>query len=175
MFILMLGDLTAFVSLVFGYFFYWTVHDDFPPDSTAGPGVFWPATAAFLLVTAWALTAGARRWNKRDWTAGFYGSLIVAALLTALGGAALVVGPWVSGLAPKSHVYPATVWILVLWTVVHVGVGLVMQLYCVARRAAGRMTARYDIDIENVALYWHFTVLTVVVTVAVIAIFPMLS
>ena len=50
-----------------------------------------------------------------------------------------------------------------------------MQLYCVARRLAGRMTARYDIDITNVALYWHFTAITVVVTVAVIAGFPLVA
>src|SRR5690606_18080969 len=31
MFITMLGDMTAFISLVFGYFFYWTIHEDFPP------------------------------------------------------------------------------------------------------------------------------------------------
>ena len=51
-------------------------------------------------------------------------------------------------------------------------VGLIMQLYCVARRLAGRMTARHDIDITNVALYWHFVAFTVVITVAVIAGFP---
>jgi cytochrome c oxidase subunit I+III len=50
-----------------------------------------------------------------------------------------------------------------------------MLLYCVARRLAGRMTARHDIDITNVALYWHFTGLTAVVTVAVIAGFPLVS
>jgi hypothetical protein len=31
MFITMLADMTAFVCLVFGYFFFWTVHEDFPP------------------------------------------------------------------------------------------------------------------------------------------------
>ena len=50
-----------------------------------------------------------------------------------------------------------------------------MQLYCVARRLAGRMTARYDIDIANVTLYWHFTVVMAVVTVAVIAGFPLVA
>jgi cytochrome c oxidase subunit I+III len=49
-----------------------------------------------------------------------------------------------------------------------------MQLYCIARRLAGRMTARYDMDIHNVALYWHFTALTAAITVAVIAGFPLL-
>ena len=50
-----------------------------------------------------------------------------------------------------------------------------MQLYCLARRLAGCMTARYDIDITNVALYWHFNAITVVVTVAVIAGFPLVA
>ena len=48
-----------------------------------------------------------------------------------------------------------------------------MLVYCIARRSAGRMTARYDIDISNVALYWHFTALTAAITVAVIAGFPL--
>jgi cytochrome c oxidase subunit I+III len=61
----------------------------------------------------------------------------------------------------------------VLWTVFHIAIGIIMQLYCVARRVAGRMTARHDIEITNVALYWHFTVFTVVITVAVIAGFPL--
>jgi cytochrome c oxidase subunit I+III len=42
-----------------------------------------------------------------------------------------------------------------------------------ARRLAGKMTARYDIDINNVALFWHFTALTATITVAVIAGFPL--
>jgi cytochrome c oxidase subunit I+III len=175
MFITMLADLTAFVSLVFGYFFFWTIHQDFPPDPAAGPGVFWPTIAASLLLGAWALTLLARRWNKRDWTVGFYAGLLIAAGLAVCGGAALVAGPWVTGLDPKSHVYPATVWILVIWTAAHVAVGLIMQLYCLARRLAGRMTARYDIDIANVALYWHFVAVTVAITVAVIAGFPLVA
>ena len=47
-----------------------------------------------------------------------------------------------------------------------------MQLYCVARRLAGRMTARHDMDIGNVTLYWHFTAATVVAAIAVIGGFP---
>jgi cytochrome c oxidase subunit I+III len=81
----------------------------------------------------------------------------------------------VSDLDPASHVYPAMVWVLVLWTVIHIAVGVVMQLYCMARRMAGRMTARYDIDIANVALYWHFSAITVAITIAVIAGFPLVA
>ena len=38
MFITMVGDGTAFASLVFGYFFYWTIHPDFTAGQ-AGPGM----------------------------------------------------------------------------------------------------------------------------------------
>ena len=175
MFITMLADVTAFASLVFGYFFYWTIHPDFPPESMPGPGVFWPTIGAGLLLGAWALTGLARRWNRRDRAVGFYLGLLCAAALAVAGGGALLAGPWFSGLDPTSHVYPATVWVLVLWTAAHAALGLVMQLYCVARRLAGRMTARYDIDIANVTLYWHFTAVMVVVTVAVIAGFPLVA
>jgi cytochrome c oxidase subunit I+III len=173
--ITMLGDMTAFVCLVFGYFFYWTVHTDFPPTPFPGPGVFWPATASALLLGAWALTHLARRWNRHDRAAGFYGGLLAAAVLAVAGAGALLIGLRVSDLDPTSHAYAATVWALVLWTAVHVAVGVVMQLYCMARRLAGRMTARYDIDIVNVALYWHFCAITVAVTVAVIAGFPLVA
>jgi cytochrome c oxidase subunit I+III len=175
MFITMLGDMTAFVALVFGYFFYWTIHTNFPPDPVPGPGVFWPGLSGVLLLGSWGLTLLARRWNQRDHAVGFYGALWAAIALAVAGSGALLAGPWVTGLDPTSHVYPATVWVLVLWTVVHMVAGVIMQLYCMARRIAGRMTARYDIDIANVALYWHFSAMTAVITVAVIAGFPLVA
>jgi cytochrome c oxidase subunit I+III len=175
MFITMLGDLTAFVSLVFGYFFYWTIHVDFPPSPSPGPGAAWPSFSLALLLGAWALTILARGWNRDDCAAAFYVGLSSAAVLALAGGAALVAGPWISDLDPTSHVYPATVWVLVLWAALHVAAGVVMQVYCIARRLAGRMTARHDIDITNVTLYWHFNALTAAVTVAVIAGFPQVA
>eukprot|EP00913_Durusdinium_trenchii_P028423 g26651.t1 len=174
MFITMLGDITAFISLVFGYFFYWTSREDFPPDFATGPGVFWPLLAAGLLLGAWALTLVARRWNRQDRPRGFYAAILSAVVLSTAGGAALIAGPWTTSMDPTRHVYPAIVWILVLWTTLHVAIGLAMQLYCALRRFAGRMTAEHGIDISNVTLYWHFTALTVFLTVAVIAGFPLL-
>jgi len=174
MFIMMLADVTAFVCLVFGYLFFWTIHEDFPPPG-AGPGVVWPAIAAGLLFAAWMLTLLARRWNRDDFAAGFYAALLAAVALAVAGAAVLVADPTLRQLDPASHVHPATVWLLVLWIVFHVAVGVIMQLYCLARRLAGRMTARHDIDIANVALYWHFLLLSVLVTVLVVAGFPLVA
>jgi cytochrome c oxidase subunit I+III len=175
MFITMLADATAFVSLVFGYFFYWTIHDDFPPSPTPGPGVLWPGVATGLSLGAWLLTLFARQWNARDQAVRFYLGLGTATGLSLASGAALLAGPWLTGLDPKTGVYPATVWVLVAWTAFHVTIGFLMQIYCLVRRAAARMTARHDIDIRNVTLYWHFVALTVVITGGVIAGFPLVK
>jgi cytochrome c oxidase subunit I+III len=101
--------------------------------------------------------------------------MLLAVATAGAGVAALLAGPLAYGMDPTRHVYPAIVWLLVLWAAVHVLLGVIMQLYCLARRLAGRMTASYDIDIGNVTLYWHFLLITVLVTVAVIAFFPDLS
>ncbi|MGH8527455.1 MAG: cbb3-type cytochrome c oxidase subunit I, partial [Gammaproteobacteria bacterium] len=88
MFITMLAVLTAFISLVFGYFFFWTVRTDFPPDPAPGPGHFWPLVAAVLLLGAWAQTALARRWNRNDHASAFYTGLLFSTILAIAGGAA---------------------------------------------------------------------------------------
>ena len=89
--------------------------------------------------------------------------------------AALLAGPRLAGMDPTRHAYDAIVWLLVGWTVLHVAVGALMQAYCIARRLAGRMTAVHDIDIRNVALYWHFVAITATTTVAVVAGFPLVA
>ena len=175
MLITMLAVFTAFVSLVFAYFFYWTIHEDFPPQSARGPGAFWPGVAAVLLLISWALTLLGRRMNRADNAVAFHAAMILGILHALAGGAAILAGPWFTGLDPSTHVYPAIVWLLALWTALHAAVGALMQVYCIARRIAGRMTARHDIDIHNVALFWHFVALTTVVTVAVSAGFPLLK
>ena len=175
MFITMLAILTAFACLIFGYFFYWTVHEDFPPASAQGPGIFWPCMAAALLLGSWVLTLLARRWNRGDRAIPFYAGLGAACLLSLTGGAAILAGPWLTGLDPTEHVYAAIVWLLANWVALHAATGLIMQIYCVARRIAGCMTARHDIDIWNVSLFWHFVAITVVITVAVIAGFPLVK
>ncbi|SOD96913.1 cytochrome c oxidase subunit I [Caenispirillum bisanense] len=175
MFITMMGDMTAFAGLVFGYYFYWTIHEDFPPDPAAGPGVAWPLTALGLFLAAWLLTVLARRWNAGGRRQSFFAALGLACLLTVAGTAALATGPAVTGLDPTAHVYPATVWVLVLWVGIHAAVGVVMLLYCIARGFAGKLTPQWDIDIHVVTLFWHFLAVTVLVTVATLAGFPLVA
>jgi len=174
-FITMMAVTTAYVCLVFGYFFFWTVHADFPPETATGPGVLWPVTGAALLVGAWGLVTLSQGWNRRDRAGAFYAGLSSAAALAVMGSGALLAGPWRTGLEPSRHSYDAIVWLLVIWTVLLVVLGLVLLAYCLLRRMRGHMTARYDIDIGNVVLYWHFAALTVVVTTLVVAGFPLVA
>ncbi|NLS25082.1 hypothetical protein S2M10_00450 [Sphingomonas sp. S2M10] len=172
MFITMMADATAFSGLVFGYYFFWTVHPQFPPLGMAGPGLFWPMAALALMVLSWAATLAARESNTR-------GAVRAARLLLgagAIAGLAAIpaglAGPWHSGLDPTLHSYPAIVWTLTGWTVAHAAVGVIGQLYALARSLAGRATPVYDADIRNVTLYQHFLLFTALVTWATLGLFP---
>jgi cytochrome c oxidase subunit I len=174
MFITMTGDLTAFMGLLFGYFFFWTIHSDFPPAGMEGPGWPWPMAAAVLTVAAWASMMAARISNRRGHARACRWWLVSGAVLGLGAALSLLAGPWLSGLTPAAHAYPAIVWTLMLWTVAHLGVGLMMQGYCLARSWGGRLTADHDADLWNVSLYWHFTGFTAVLTALVTGGFPLL-
>jgi len=173
--ITMIGDATAFAGLIFGYYYFFTIHADFPPPVTAGPGTLWPNVALVLFAVAWAEAILARLSNRAG-RVGMARALIAGGAVMSLGAsAALLWGPFVSGLDPTVHVYPATVWVLAIWTAAHGVVGSLMLSYCLARSFAGQMTPEHDIDLSNVALYWHFMGATALFTTGTLVLFPMLA
>jgi cytochrome c oxidase subunit I+III len=171
MFITMVGDGMAFASLIFGYFFYWTIHADFTAGQ-AGPGWWWPMAAAGLFLAAWAAMLAARQLNANGSAAAMRLALVLGALLALGACTAGLAGPWLHGMQPTVHVYPAIVWILVAWLLAHAAAGLLMQLYCVARSLAGRLSPEHDMELHNVVLYWHFMTISAVIACAVIGLFP---
>lgn len=172
MLITMLADFTAFVALGFGYLFYWTVNPTWPPEGAPRIGLTWASMAAVATLVAWGGTVAARQLNARPSPRAFYAAATVAITATAASCFAMIRIPLSAGLEPTSHVYPAMVCALVIWAVMHLSLGGVMQAYAVARRLAGRMDAEHDADIVNVTLYWHFAGLTGLLTVLLIAGFP---
>jgi cytochrome c oxidase subunit I+III len=173
MFITMAGDGTAYASLMFGYFFYWTIHDDFTAGHP-GPGIVWPLAAAGLFTLAWAAMLLARLVNEHDRQGMTRLALVLSLLLTLAASGAGLAGPYLNAMDPTAHVYPAIVWVVAIWTVVHGGVAIIMQLYCLARSFAGQMSARHDMDLRNVVLYWHFLVITAITSFGVLGLFPYL-
>ncbi|WP_425331332.1 cytochrome c oxidase subunit I [Paracoccus ravus] len=171
-FITMLGDATGFASLVFGVFFYWTARPDFPPPDAPHAALLPSLAAACLFLASWGATRIARGVNAAGSIVPARGLLLAAPILALAGAGALFAAVWLPGLAPTSHAYPAMMWALVVWTVAHVLCGAIMQAYCLARSLAGRMTARHDADLWNTALFWHFLIVTCLVTTAMIALVP---
>jgi cytochrome c oxidase subunit I+III len=178
MLITLIADSTAFAGLLFGYFFYWTTHADFPPDPApglSGPGVLWPVVAIALIVASWLLTLVARAANARGRFGIVRGGLLLAVLLLSAGVAASLAGPWTSDLDPQLHVYPATVWVLSAWVAAHAAIGVIVLSYALARSVTGRLTADRDGDLRNATLYQHFLAATAIVTFATLAFFPVIS
>ena len=124
---------------------------------------------------AWLTNFTANRANRQNHASKFYSLSCLTLLLSVAAGVMLVVGAVHAGLDPTRHVYDAIVWVLIGWTNTHVGLALLMNTYCVFRRARGKMTAQYDADIVNVTLYWHFLLVTFAIAVMVLAGFPMVS
>ncbi|MBO9724725.1 MAG: cytochrome c oxidase subunit I [Novosphingobium sp.] len=173
MFITMMADATAFSGLVFGYFFFWTRHEAFPPPEMASaPGMVWPLSALALGLAGWLATIAAREVHARGGV-GMARILLLFGLATSIAGVpAGLSGPWFSGMDPTAHSYPAIVWTLAIWTCLHAAVAAIMLAYVLARSLAGRMTPSHDADIRNVAVYMHFFALTAVVAYATIGLFP---
>ncbi|SDX69177.1 cytochrome c oxidase subunit I+III [Albimonas donghaensis] len=172
MFITMLGDLTAFLGLFFGLFFFLTVHEAFPPLGLPVPGVVWPMASLGLAAVSWLATWGGRRANAAG-RVGAFRALLALALATGLAAAAaLAWGPWAAGMDPTAHSWPAIVWALVLWSAAHAGVGAIMQGFCLVASFAGRLTPAYDADIRNTEVFAHFHAFAAIVTAVAFAAFP---
>jgi cytochrome c oxidase subunit I+III len=132
----------------------------------------WPLTAAGLFTLAWLAMLLARRVNASNKPVLTRLALLFSLLLTLAASCAGLVGPYFARMDPTAHVYPAIVWIVALWTVVHGCVGVIMQIYCLARSLAGHMDVRHDMDLCNVVLYWHFLVITAITSFGILGLFP---
>ncbi len=174
MWITMLAAITAFASLIFGVFFYWTSKPDFPPPGSDHADPWLLGLTALAVGTAWALMLLARHWNRHDHVGRARMSLIASTGLTIVAGASLILAVSSRELEPTSHVYPATVWALMVWTTFHIGVGLLMQGYTLAASLFGKLTPRYDAILVNVCLFWHFLCVITAVTVLTLGVLPRL-
>ena len=116
MFITMLALFTAFICLSSAIFFTGRCAM-ISARTKQGPGVFWPLVAAFLSARRLGIDPAERALESlRQWRS-------VLPRVEPDGDrqrrrAALLAGPWRTGLDPAEHVYGATVWVLVIWTAV---------------------------------------------------------
>ncbi|HSK38950.1 MAG TPA: cytochrome c oxidase subunit I, partial [Arenibaculum sp.] len=166
-------DATAFLSLVFAYFFIWTASPEWlPPRFDAGPMVVGGFSAAALALGALAVRLsipaiiGSRR--------GLFHAAMAAGLVLLAGGTVLMGLALVqAGVGPTSDAYSAVMWMMVVWTGFHAAVSVIMIAYCMGRELTGRITpVRYQ-TLLNSALFCYFTAGMGVVSLAVMHLFPL--
>ena len=166
----MLGDMTAFASLIFGVFFYWTASDAFPPPLADHANGALVLVSAVLFGAAWGATRVARPLHRAG-RVPLAQALLAGGAVAGLGGAGAMVLS-VLHLDPTAHVYPAILYAIAVWTAVHTIPGVIMQLYCLAGTIFGKVLPTYDAPIWNTVLYWHFLLVTALVSAFVIGALP---
>jgi heme/copper-type cytochrome/quinol oxidase subunit 3 len=169
MFITMLADVTAYLTLVFAFYYYVTINEGFDL-SRLSVGSGWLFGGLVIAVACAGLALGLRRRG----VGGASGAAILTAvaLLAGVGGALLLWGASAAGFEPTSHALAATMWTLLGWSAVHMGLGAVMLLFCAAACLAGKLDARHRAFLWNTELYLLFTAFMVATSVLVVLLHP---
>ena len=156
MVVLILVAASIFASLVFTYFFLWTVSPEVWPAAEGElPALRYPLTAALLLVGSSAAIAYASRTLKSARTHGHW--LVRIALLLALPLLVAALGidlysQWQTGLRPVESSYGAVVYTVIALQGFFVATVGVMGLYTLARSLCGLLNAERRATFGSVLL-----------------------
>jgi cytochrome c oxidase subunit I+III len=178
MVVLILVSASIFASLVFAYFFLWTVSPEiWPVGEEKLPAFRYPLVAALLLAGSSAAIAYASCALKSARTHGHWPMRI--ALLAAIPLLIVALGidlysQWQTGLRPVESSYGAVVYTVIALQGLFVATVGVMGLYTLARSLCGLLNAERRTTFDNTLLLWHYTVIQGVVGLAVVHVFPRL-
>ena len=174
MVVLMLVDATIFASLLFCFFYVWTVtpgawppggYSTAMPSAAAGIAALWLGSSAAMSWANHLLGSGARR--------GVLHTAIAAAALFAF---AAIAFHWHvharSALDPTANAYGALVYAGLAFQALHVALLVVMGAYTVARSHRGLLGAARRVTFDNTRLLWHYTVAQGIVLVVALEVLP---
>ncbi|MBC8120039.1 MAG: hypothetical protein H7X75_10735 [Burkholderiaceae bacterium] len=147
-----------------------------PPAGARLPAIGLDAAS----VAAWVLSAllmeVARRWPLAQRSAiSKFGLSAVASLALVSAIAAFATTAWghmQAGLEPKANAWSATVMTLVGYQGLHVLVIALMAAYLVARVWSGRLAPDARATLDNTVLFWQYTALQGIATVALVQLLP---
>jgi cytochrome c oxidase subunit I+III len=161
MVVLMLVDGTVFASLVFSYFYLWTVGGGaWPPAGVELPASGWVLAAAL----GWALSSALFAWAGRALPAAGSGqgafrvALLVAIALMLAAYCTDLYGLYHAGIRPSQSAYAAVVYGVLAWQGMHVAVLLYMTVYTLARSWCGLLDRERRVTFDNTRLFWHYMV-----------------
>jgi len=175
--ILVVVDLTIFASFVFAHLHVSMRGDSCPPVGARLANDEAIVVSAALWIASSTLVWLASRWRLGD--AGrqrvLHALVIVGALALGLGAATIEWGAHAAaGLAPARDGWSATVAMLVAWQLFHAVVLALMAAFLVARISSGLLGPRSRATLDNVALFWHASVLQVLIGCGVVQLLPRL-
>ncbi len=167
---LVLVAATLFASLVFSYFYLWTVSPHVWPAALPGAG-YALASAALL-----ALSSGAIAYASSALRAGRLWPVRVAlmAAMPLLAGAFGIDlwGQWQSGLRPTVSSYGAVVYTFSVLQGQYVAALLIMGCYTLARSWTGRLDGRRRATFDSTMVLWHYAVAQGLVALTVVHAVP---
>jgi cytochrome c oxidase subunit I+III len=162
----------TWASLLFSYFYLWTIAAEWPPSEQRLPWWGWPAAAGAAWAASSGLVIAASHALAADATARFR-RLVVAGVLVMLAALALdVAGHLHAGLAPAAHGYGATVGVLILVQALFVAALVIMATYSLARSWRGLLGAARRVTFDNTMLLWHYAVAQAAVGLVALNVLP---
>ena len=175
MLITLLADAALFGSLVFAYFFLWTVSPAWPPPDYRVMNLLWPsigiaALLASSLVIQWG-ESGNRSGKPGRLQLGFIAGIFLAVIFIV----AQAVGLHASDISAKAHVYGALLHTVSGFQVAHAAIAVLMAGFVVLRARAGHVSKDRPVEPQVTALFWHYTVLQWAAGFSVIYLFPFLA
>ena len=164
--------LAALAGLVVSVVYLYWGQESWPPPGFETPPLTRGLIALGLALVACPLTFLAVRQlrQEREQTAGhtlFAGMVLGAGSLTALI-ADLANAPW----RWDEHVYTSLFWLMVGNAAVFVGVSTLMVAAVLVQRIAGMIDAGRHLEVEVTAVFWFFTLLTVLAAVGTVHLLP---
>jgi cytochrome c oxidase subunit I+III len=170
--VLILVDGTIFASLLFTYFYLWTVRpEQWAPAAALLPDALWPLLSAAGYAGSAALILFGRR-AVRAGRVAVTAAIAPAFGLLVLGFGAELIGQIETELVPTASAYGAAVYVISANQGVHVGALMIMAGFVMARAWTGRLSWERRASYDNTMLLWAYTACQGLVGLAVLHLFP---
>jgi cytochrome c oxidase subunit I+III len=164
-------DAVAYGALLFAYLYLFTARGlPWPPagyELLPLAKAAWPALACVAVLVAGRLALRTLRADRRIATAA--ATLALAALQVALAASLLAL---FSPTSATRDAYGAVLWTVAGYAVAHAAVALLMLPYVLVAQAAGRLSARRPLALQNTVLVTDYTALATLAGLALVVLFP---
>jgi cytochrome c oxidase subunit I+III len=157
MVVLMLVDGSVYASLVFAFYYLWTVASEgWPPENLDYPAV----VSSLLSAGAWVLSAAtlwlADRSLANASKSRFIGLSVLAGIAMLAGFAFSLHALLSTNIRPTDHGYGATMYTMVAWQGLHVTLLTLMAGFTLARTLAGYVDQVRRNTFDNTRIFWYF-------------------